>query len=274
MSIALALIIITCIISYKGLTSEAFMDRYSFVISQVQEEKDYIRMLSSGFLHVSWLHLIVNMLVLFGFGSGLEQNGMVGHLQMPVIYLASMIGGNLFALWIHSDHPSYASVGASGAVSGLVFATIALFPSRELMLFPLPVAVPTWIFGVLYVAYTIYAIRSRRTDVGHAAHLGGAIIGMLTAILFHPSTIVDHWLPILLVLLPASALIFVMIYRPDIILIDRRTRRRQLTMDDKFNLDYRAQRAEVDRILEKINEKGMSSLNRRERKLLEEYARK
>lgn len=272
MNAAIALITITSIISYRGLTNESFLSRYSFVIYRVRVERDYIRLVSSGFLHVDWLHLVVNMLVLFVFGSSIERS--LGAAPMTIIYLASMVGGNLLALLIHAHRANYASVGASGAVSGLVFATIALDPNAVITLFPIPLPIPNWIFGVLYVVYTLYAIKSRRTDVGHAAHLGGALIGLITALLFRPMALVSHWWQILLIVAPAGALIVIMVYRPDLILIDKRTRKKQLTVDDRFNLDAKKQREDVDRILEKINETGLSSLSRNERRILEEYSRK
>lgn len=238
------------------------MNRYTFNVAKVSIEKEYIRLISSGFLHISWMHLIVNMIVLFGFGRSLPDA------SLGLIYFSSMVGGNLLALWIHNHNPAYTSIGASGAVSGLVFATIALAPQMPILFF-----VPGWVFGVAYVLYTIYAIRSRRTDVGHAAHLGGALIGMVVALMLYPKAIVANWLPILLIFLPALALIFIMIYKPELILIDKRSQVRQLTVDDRANMDIRSRKQEIDRILEKINDRGIGSLSKKERQMLEDYSK-
>ncbi|HTM66585.1 MAG TPA: rhomboid family intramembrane serine protease [Flavipsychrobacter sp.] len=261
----IALIIITCIISYRGLKNELFISRYSFSIEKVRVYKEYIRLVSSGFLHINWMHLVVNMFVLWAFGSGLEAR--LGIVPFLLIYFSSLVGGNLLALWIHKYDDSYASVGASGAVAGLIFASIAIVPQWRIFF------LPSWIFGIVYVLYTIYAIRSQRTDVGHAAHLGGALIGMAVAVLMYPLILVSNWLPILAILLPGIALIVIMIRKPELILIDKRTQERQLTVEDRYNISRKQQKEEVDRILEKISQKGMDSLTKKEKETLDEYSR-
>jgi membrane associated rhomboid family serine protease len=261
----IALIIITSIISYRGLKNELFLSRYSFSIEKVRVYREYARLISSGFLHINLMHLVVNMFVLWAFGSGLETR--LGIVPFLLIYFSSLVGGNLLALWIHKYNESYSSVGASGAVAGLIFASIALVPQWRIFF------VPSWIFGIAYVLYTIYAIRSQRTDVGHAAHLGGALIGMTVAVLMYPLILTQNWLPIIAILLPGIALIIIMIRKPELILIDKPSQERQLTMEDRYNISKRNQKEEVDRILEKISQKGMDSLTKKEKELLDEYSR-
>jgi len=265
MYITILLIVLTCIISYKGLKDELFINKYAFQIEKVTVYKEYIRLVSSGFLHINWMHLAVNMFVLWAFGSGIEQG--FGIFSLLLIYIVSMVGGNLLAMLIHKHNDSYSSVGASGAVAGLIFASIALTPGLKIFF------LPAWIFGIAYVVYTIYAIRSQRTDVGHAAHLGGALIGMTTAVILYPTHILHNWLPVLLILLPGIALIVIMIHKPELILINKSTQKKQLTVDDRYNLSKRNFQAEVDRILEKINKKGIDSLTKKERQILDEYSR-
>jgi len=265
MYFTIALIAITCVTSYIGLKNEHVLDRYSFRIEKVKVYKEYIRFISSGFFHVNWVHLIVNMFVLWSFGSGLEVG--VGALPMLFIYFASLLGGNVLALMIHKYNEGYSSVGASGAIAGLVFASIAVTPGLNIFF------LPSWVFGIAYVFYTIYAIRSRRTDVGHAAHLGGALIGMLIAVLMFPSVLRFNLLPILGISLPGMVLIVIMIRKPELIVIDKRSREKQLTMDDRYNISHHSHQEEVDRILEKINKKGMNSLTRKEKEILDKYSR-
>lgn len=265
MYLSIALIIFTCIISYKGLKDEFFLDRFSFRPEKVRINKEYVRLVSSGFLHVNWIHLAINMFVLFSFGNGLEVY--IGWLPFLVIYFTSLVGGNLLALWIHKYNAGYNSVGASGAISGLVFATIALQPQMNIFF------LPGWVFGIAYVLYTIYAIRSQRTDVGHAAHLGGALIGMAFAILMFPGALIDNWIAILAIFLPGVALIIIMIRKPELILVDKRDQRKALSKEDVYNMDRNKQKLEVDRILEKINERGINSLTRKERDILDDFSR-
>jgi membrane associated rhomboid family serine protease len=266
MYLTILLIAVTCFISYRGIKNEFFLDQYSFNIEKVMIYKQYYRLVTSGFFHVNWLHLIINAFVLWSFGSGMEvAEGIPRYL---VIFFTSLIGGNLLALLIHKHNESYSSVGASGAISGLIFASIALYPTLNIFF------LPGWVFGIAYVLYTIYAIRSQRTDVGHAAHLGGALIGMTFALMMHPSALVNNWLPILAILVPGVALILIMLYKPEIILVDKSDQVKQLTVDDRYNLSKFNEKQEVDRILEKINQKGMSSLTKKEKALLEEYSKR
>jgi membrane associated rhomboid family serine protease len=265
MYVTILLIAITVVFSYRGFKNEFLIDKYAFNIEKVRVYKEYVRLVSSAFLHVDWLHLVVNMFVLWAFGSGLETG--LGILPLLVIYFASLAGGNLLALWIHKHNEHYTSVGASGAVAGLIFASIAVTPGLRIFF------LPSWIFGIAYVLYTIYAIRSRRTDVGHAAHLGGALIGMAVAVLMFPMVLQHNWFPIVAILAPGVALIAVMIRKPEIILIDKRTQEKQLTADDRYNMSKRNYQEEVDRILEKINQKGIQSLSKKERDMLDEYSR-
>jgi len=88
------------------------------------------------------------------------------------------VGGNLLALVIHRKNPSYSSVGASGAINGVIFASIAVFPGMKIFF------MPGWVFGLIFILYSLYGIRSQKQNIGHESHLGGALAGMLVAILF------------------------------------------------------------------------------------------
>jgi len=122
----LILIVINGIVSYKGFTNPLFFDGYKFEVDRVLINKDYLRLLTSGFLHVNWGHLVFNMLSLYFFSGPIENN--FSSFQLLLIYFTSLIGGNLLTLFVHRNHGEYSSVGASGAVCGIIFASIALFP--------------------------------------------------------------------------------------------------------------------------------------------------
>src|SRR5215210_3586860 len=115
--IALSIIIANFYFSYKGFSSHRFYNAYSFNVEKVLVYKEYKRLVTSGFLHVSWTHLIFNMVSLYLFSWGVVNY--IGNLQYLIIYLVSLVGGNLLSLWIHKNHGDYSSVGASGAVSGI-----------------------------------------------------------------------------------------------------------------------------------------------------------
>ena len=117
-------------------------------------------MFTSGFLHVNWMHLIFNMIALYFFSGSLELY--LGPLRFLLIYFASLVGGDALSLFIHRNDSDYDSVGASAGVTGVIFASIALFPGMRIGLLFLPLAIPGWLFGLVYILYSIYGIRSRR----------------------------------------------------------------------------------------------------------------
>lgn len=273
--IGIVLITLNCIISYKGFTNTLFMDGYKFEIDSILIRKDYIRLISSGFLHVSWIHLIFNMMSLYAFSGILEIQ--LGWLYFLLLYLVSLIGGNLFALYIHKNHGDYSAVGASGAISGIIFACIALYPGLGIGFFGLNFSIPSYIYGPLYILYTIYGIKSNRDNIGHEAHLGGALVGMLVALVLVPSAFLANYLTILLVLLPTLVFIYLIINKPEIMLIDsyyfKTDKKQHYTIDHKYNENKVNKQKELDNLLDKISKKGIQSLTQEEKKKLDELSR-
>ncbi len=141
-------------------------------------------MLVSGFLHADFIHLGFNMYALWLFGKIVNIN--FGTFNFLLIYFGSLIIGNLYSLRIHRKEPYYSAIGASGAVSGIVFSSIILFPEMKLMIFPIPFSMPGYVFGIGYLLYSIYGMKNRVGNVGHSAHLGGTIGGYLLTILLKP----------------------------------------------------------------------------------------
>ncbi len=273
-SISTILILINVLVSYRGLKDHSFYEKYCFRVSQVQVQKDYKRLVTSAFLHVNWTHLIFNMLALFFFSDSIEQT--LGPLSFIIIYFASIIGGNLLSLFIHRFDTSYSSAGASGAICGVIFAAIATLPGMKIGLFLLPFSMPGWLFGLIYVGISIYGVRSRNDNIGHDAHLGGGLAGMLLALLMNPSVILQNYLTILIVALPAVAFILFIIYKPEALLIDNMffKTKRNYTVEDRYNVTKKQRQQQLDDILEKIHQKGMKSLTQKEKMLLKEYSEK
>jgi membrane associated rhomboid family serine protease len=272
--ISLILILVNCFVSWKGFNDRNFYERYEFSIEKVKIYKQYYRLVTSGFLHVNWMHLIFNMLALYFFSSSVELY--FGPLQFLLVYFASMIGGDLLSLFIHRYDSGYSSVGASGAVNGIIFASIAVFPGMKMGLFFIPIAIPAWIFGLAYVAYSIYGIRSRRDNVGHESHLAGALIGMLLAVAMFPAALVENYLVIGAIALPSIVFIYIILTRPHVLLINNqffRTQKKNLSIDQRYNAEKLDRQKEVDRILDKINKRGMKSLTPKEREMLEQYSK-
>ncbi|MBO9198844.1 rhomboid family intramembrane serine protease [Niastella sp. MAH-29] len=260
---------VTAAVSYQGFKSHFFIEKYEFSVEKIRLYRDYKRLITSGFLHVNWMHLIFNMLGVLFFTGTLSY--LVGPVGFLLIYFASMLGGNLISLLLYKNQSDYTSVGASGAVNGAIFATIALEPSIRIMF------LPGWLFGLIYIAITIYGVRSKRDNIGHDAHLGGAMVGMLVAIALQPAALVENWLTILVITVPTLIFMYLIVTRPHILLIDNlffNTHKNHYSVDHKYNESKFNQQQEIDRILDKINKRGMNSLSQKEKQMLKEYSKK
>jgi hypothetical protein len=203
--------------------------------------------------------------------------GGLGSLNFLLIYFASLVGGGLLSLLIHRHHGSYSSVGASGAVCGVMFASVALYPQVAIGLFPLPFSMPSWLYALLFVAFSIYGIRSKRDNIGHDAHLGGALVGMVLALILHPEAFAENYGTILLILIPAVVFVYIIITRPEVLFVDNlfyKTQKDFYSVDHEWNARRADQQQEVDRILDKIGRSGMGSLSRKERQTLRDYSKK
>jgi membrane associated rhomboid family serine protease len=272
-TIGLLLILLNFFVSYRGFINTLLFDNYKFEVDKIFINKDYKRLVTSGFFHVSWPHLIFNMISLYAFAGLLEAQ--LGGLYFAIIYFASLIGGNLVALLVHKHHGDYSAVGASGAVCGLIFASVALFPGFGIGFWGLP-SVPGWLYGILFVIFSIYGIRSKKDNIGHEAHLGGALVGMLVSILMYPSALMENYLPILVILVPTIVFIYLIITKPQVLYVDNfffKTHRTYYNIDEKYNVQKLNKQKELDRLLDKISKKGMNSLTAKEKQQLEEYSK-
>jgi membrane associated rhomboid family serine protease len=272
--VTLFLTLITVIFSYQGLQNKTFFDKYAFNIEGVLRYKEYYRLISSGFLHGSWLHLLFNLYALFSFGETLE--AVIGGTNFLFIYFVSLIGGNVLSLYIHRFDSQYSAIGASGAVCGIIFASIVIFPNMEIGMFLLPFSLTSWMYGLLFVLISIYGIKSRMSNIGHDAHLGGALLGMLVAVGLYPESLQANYLPIVLVVTPTLAFIFLIIKRPDYLFIEKFSfnQKDYKNIDDEYNERKATRQQEIDAILEKISAKGFDSLSEREKEALERFSEK
>lgn len=194
----LVIIAANVLISLKGFNDFSFFEKYKFNIAGIRRGEQ-IRMFSSGFLHVDFSHLLFNMLTLYFFANVVIYN--VGVTKFVLIYLLSLLVGNLLSFLMHKEEFHYSAVGASGAVMGILYAAILFEPNMGLYLFFIPIAIPAWLFGILYLAYSIYGMKKRLGNIGHDAHIGGAIAGYVLTLGFQPSIFqTDLWLVILLAL--------------------------------------------------------------------------
>ncbi len=200
----LILIIVNVLISIKGLSDQLFFDKYKFQIGAIRRGEK-LRIVSSAFLHVDYLHLILNMYVLYVFAPQLIIN--LGVIKFLIIYFGSLLAGSFYTLSFHKNELYYSAVGASGAVAGVIYAAILLNPDMKLMMFPLPIPIPGYIFGIGYLLYSIYGMKNKIGNVGHSAHLGGAMGGYLFTMLVFPEIILHNLTTIILLGVPIVLLL-------------------------------------------------------------------
>ena len=172
------------IVSLRGFRDQFFFQKYMFQVGPVLQGREYIRMISSGWLHGSGAHLAFNLIALWSFAGVVEQIASTGFFL--IVYFASLIGGSLTSLYVHRENPYYSAIGASGAVSGVVFASILLYPQGSIYILFLPFPIPTWLFGIIYLLVSMYGMKRQGDNIGHEAHFGGALTGLI---------ITSAWLP-------------------------------------------------------------------------------
>jgi membrane associated rhomboid family serine protease len=202
----IAIIAVNVLVSLKGFNDGSFFERYKFGIGAIKAGQKE-RMLTSGFLHVDISHLFMNMFTLFFFADVVIN--WFGPTKFVGIYFISLIAGSLLALFFHKNEPYYSAVGASGAVTGILYAAILLQPDMRLGIMFIPIPLPAYVLGIAYLLYSIYGMKKRLGNIGHTAHFGGAIGGYVTVLLFKPDLLVTDTLMVFLLAIPI-VILFVM----------------------------------------------------------------
>lgn len=153
----------------------------------------WYELLTSGFLHANLGHLFVNMFTLYFFGPVMER--VLGSGYFSGLYLTGLIVAGIPSVIKFKDDPTYATLGASGAVGSVLFAFIFLFPLEKIYLLLIPIPIPAFVFAILYLIYSMYASKQERGKINHEAHIAGALWGILYLVIFVPNTI-DHLLTV------------------------------------------------------------------------------
>ena len=203
-SITTIIIAITALVTYVGLSNPVFFDKFKFNISGIKAGEQY-RMITSGFLHADWFHFAFNMFSFWSFANFLTQE--FSTINFLLIYFGSMAIGSLLTYFIHNEEPFYSAIGASGAVMGIIYCAILLYPENSILLFG-AIPIPGYIFAFLYLAYSIYGMKGQYDNIGHTAHLGGAIGGLLFTLLLRPDLFETRLLFIGILLIPIAVLIY------------------------------------------------------------------
>jgi membrane associated rhomboid family serine protease len=186
------LLIINVLVSIHALVIDpSILERYSFRPTSVASGEWY-RLLTGGFLHAGVAHLLFNMITLFFFGPVLEM--VLGSVRFAIVYFGAELAAHALTYWRHRDDHAYAAVGASGAISGVIFAFCLFAPLQPIYIMFIPIGIPAILYAVLFVLFSAYAMREGRAGAGariaHDAHLGGALGGLILTVILYPSVLV------------------------------------------------------------------------------------
>ena len=185
----LTIIALTCAVSFAGFGNRALLERLLLWPPAIRRRGEVWRLLSYGLVHADLQHLLFNMITLFFFGRIIEQvvGQVLGPWGFPAFYASALVVSILPTYLANLANPRYRSLGASGAVSAVLFAFILLAPWEVIYLFVLPV--PAIVFAVAYIAYSVWSDRRGQDNVNHSAHLWGAGYGVLFLVLMEPAVL-------------------------------------------------------------------------------------
>jgi len=179
---------LTIFLSFLGFQKKDLVWNHIFDVQRIIQKRQYYRLLTSAFFHSNWTHLLFNMFSFYAFASYMESA--VGSTMLLLLYILSILGGGLLSLGINHKR-EYLALGASGGVSGVIFSSIFVFPGGAILVFPVPIPIPAWLYAVLFVLISMYGMRKQVGNIGHDAHLGGALTGLLFTLWVYPAVILS-----------------------------------------------------------------------------------
>lgn len=269
----ISLIVLTCLVSIRAFRSTDLVGRLIFEPQAILAGKEFHRLVTSAFLHADMRHLGLNMITLYLFGSRIES--VIGPRNFLLIYFAAVTGGSLLSLFVHRHH-EYRALGASGGVCGMVFAYILLMPGDGILIFPLPFYIPAWLYAIGFMLGSFFGMKeNNRGDIGHDAHLGGAIVGMLAAAALYPQSVRYNLRIFLIVLVLSIALLIYLWINPLFLPLHSFSLRPNFQSRRQPNrVPKTAPRPQMDDILDKISKHGIESLTAEEKQVLQDESRK
>ncbi len=191
--LTIIIILLTVIISITAFGQHQFFNKAKFNPYSISKRNEWWRWISGGFIHADYFHLGVNMLTLYFFGANLEfyfnsYFGLNGLFLYAAMYLIAIPVSSMFSYYKHLHDPGYSAIGASGAVSAVLFSAILFDPMSKIYLY-FAIGIPAWLFGILYLIYS-YAMGKKQLDnIGHDAHFFGALFGLVFTIIIKPDVV-------------------------------------------------------------------------------------
>ncbi|WP_183557187.1 rhomboid family intramembrane serine protease [Mucilaginibacter sp. SP1R1] len=183
-SVIFAITLITSLLAFYNQNLYGKMMLHPYTVSRGHQ---IYTIFTSGLIHKDMMHLMFNMLSYYFFAFRLEQQ--MGHWQFAVLYIVSLILSDMPSVIKHKENYSYYSLGASGAISAVIFGAILYSPLDRMGILILPILIPAYVFGILYLVYCSYASKYARDNINHDAHLYGALSGLMITILLNPAVL-------------------------------------------------------------------------------------
>ncbi|MBU3700175.1 MAG: rhomboid family intramembrane serine protease [Candidatus Kapabacteria bacterium] len=202
--LTLTIVIATVAVTIVSFRSRALYKRLLFSVNDVLGERtEWWRIATCSLVHADYMHLAFNMFSLFMFGRWFEH--IIGSWRFGLLYLLGAVAGSFASLIVHRNAPSYRAVGASGAVCAVIAASTVLMPDLPMMFLFLPIPLPAWIMGSLFVFYSTYVSGKGYDSIGHEAHLGGTFSGIGMMIAFYPALALENYYAIAAMLAAGAA---------------------------------------------------------------------
>ena len=268
-------LLVTAVATLFAFQNNDLFERWMFKPREILAGRQFERMLTSGLIHVDWPHFIFNAYSFYSFGQTIEV--IYGASVLLLVHFSSILGGSLLSLLIHRHH-DYRAVGASGGVCGVIFASIFLLPGGGVRPLMVPFFIPGYIYAIGFLVFSFVGLRRHIGNVGHDAHLGGAIIGLLVATALYPSLVTADPQMFALVLIISVIVLLVILFDP-LHLLEHRLEFGRSPAGDERSRRYESNRrrnqkmAEIDRLLDKVARSGVDSLSKSERKRLDQLSK-
>ena len=184
-----AIIALTCLISFAAFSNPRLIERFVLWPPAIRRQHQYDRLLTSGFVHADVGHLVFNLITYYSFAFGLQRA--IGDVRFTVLYFFGLLVSNIGTCIKHRNEPNYASLGASGAILAVLFASIVYFPHQRLVILPLPIPIPAPLFAIAYLAFSYYSSGRAKDRINHDAHIFGALAGLAFVLVTAPERFRD-----------------------------------------------------------------------------------
>ncbi len=187
----IVLIVITGIVSFMAFSNRELFDKLKFNAWHIKRDNEWYRFISYALLHADWGHLLINMFVLWSFSNVVmtffeRDFGPIANLYFLLLYIGGIAFSTLYDYARQLNNIYYNAVGASGAVAAVVFSSIILYPVGSISFIFLPIGIPSWLFGILYLVYSVYMGKRNVDNIGHNAHFWGAVYGIVFTVVINP----------------------------------------------------------------------------------------